>query len=125
MILTWPGYKTSKFQQKHFWTNSVHNVSFSGKLTKFAEILFSPNGSVWCVNWWNRTAISVNCYIARGSNTSKSQQNHLCINFAHNVRFPGKLEKISEILFGKNGSVPCVDLWNRIEILVDCHIARG
>ena len=60
-----------------------------------------------------------------GGNTSKSQQNHFCTNFAHNVSFSGKLRNFSEIIFDQNVSVWCVDLWNRTAISIDGHIIRG
>ena len=60
-----------------------------------------------------------------GGNTSKSLQDHFCTNFAHNVSFSGKLGNFPEIIFGQNGSVEYVDVWNRTEILIDCHIIRG
>ena len=73
---------------------------------------------------FNRTDILIDCHIIRG-NTSKSQQDHFWPNFAHNVSFSGKLENFPEFLFSQNGSVWCVDLWNRTEILIDCQIMRG
>ena len=54
-----------------------------------------------------------------------SQQNHFCPNFAHNVNFLGKLGNFPEIIFGDNGSLWCIHLWNRTEILIDCHINQG
>ena len=48
-----------------------------------------------------------------------------CSNFAHNVSFSEKLGNFPEILFGQNGSVWYVDLWNRTKILFDCQIMRG
>ena len=49
-----------------------------------------------------------------------------CSNFAHNVvSFSEKLRNFPENLFGENGSVWYVDVWNRTEILIDCHIIRG
>ena len=50
---------------------------------------------------------------------------YFCTNFAHNVRFSGKLGNFPEIIFSQNGSVGYVDFWNRTEILIDCHIIRG
>ena len=50
---------------------------------------------------------------------------HSCTNFAHNVDFSGKLESCPEIIFSQNGSVWYVEMWNRTEILIDCHIIRG
>ena len=41
------------------------------------------------------------------------------------VSFSEKLKNFPEILFGQNGSAWYVDLWNRTEILIDCHIIRG
>ena len=73
---------------------------------------------------WNRTETLIDCHIIR-ANSSNSQQDHFCTNFAHNVSFSGKLENFPEILFGQNGSVWYVDLWNRTETLIDCHIIRG
>ena len=78
---------------------------------------------------WNRTEILIDCQIigegGGGGNTSNSNKNHFCPNFAHNVSFSGKLRNFPEFLFGRNGRVLCVDLWNRTEILIDCHIIRG
>ena len=108
-----------------FTCSFAHNVSFPGNLIKFSEILFCQNGRVWCVDLWNRTEILIDCHIAEGRKTSKSQQNHFLYQFAHNVSFPGNLWKFLEILFSQNGRVWCVNLWNRTEILLDCHIARG
>ena len=51
--------KTSKSQQNHFSSNFAHNVSFSGKLGNFTEILFSQNGSAWCADVWNRIEILI------------------------------------------------------------------
>ena len=48
-----------------------------------------------------------------------------CTNFAHNVSFSEKLGNFLETIFGQNCSVWYVDLWNRTEILIDCHIIRG
>ena len=48
-----------------------------------------------------------------------------CTIFAHNVSFSVNLGNLPEILFGQISSVWCVDLWNRTEISIDCHIARG
>ena len=45
--------------------------------------------------------------------------------FAQNVNFPGKLEKFSGIPFIQNGSVKCANEWNRTEISIDSHLARG
>ena len=61
----------------------------------------------------------IDCHIIMGK-TSKSKQNHFGSNFANNVRFSGKSGKFPEIVFSQNGSVWCVDLWNRTEILIDC-----
>ena len=47
-------------------SNFAHNVSFSGKLGNFAEVIFSQNGSVWYVNLWNRPKILIDCHIIRG-----------------------------------------------------------
>ena len=49
-----------------------------------------------------------------------------CSNFAHNgVSFSEKLRNFPENLFGQNGIVGSVDVWNRTEILIDSHIIRG
>ena len=99
------------------------------KLGNFQEILCYQNGSLWSVTGWNRTEILIGCSIigggGGGGNSSKSKQDHFCTNFAHNVSFSGKLGNFPEILFSQNGSACYVDLWNRTEILIDCHIMRG
>ena len=48
-----------------------------------------------------------------------------CSNSPHNVGCSEKLGNFPEILFGQNDSVWYVDLWNRTEIFIDCHIIRG
>ena len=47
-----------------------------------------------------------------------------CSNFAPNVCFSEKRGNFPEILFSQSDSVCYVDLWNRTEILIDCHIIR-
>ena len=124
-IVTKSGGKTSKSQQNHFCIDFEHNVSFSRNLGRnFSEILFSGNASDWCADSWNGTGILIDCHIIRG-HTSKSQQINSCTDFAHNVNFSGNLENFLEILFSQISSVWCVDLWNRTESLIDCHIVRG
>ena len=59
-----------------------------------------------------------------GDKTSKSHQIHFLANFAHNVKFPGKLDQLSKDLFSQNDSVLYTHGWNRTEISIDCHIAR-
>ena len=103
-IMTCLGSKTSS----HFCRIFANNVSFSGKLGNFPEILFGHNGSDWCVDLWNRTEILIDCHIIRG-NTSKSQQNHFCPNFAHSASFSGKRGNFPKILSGRNGSDWCAD----------------
>ena len=56
----------SNSHQKHFCSNSGDNVSFSGKLGNFPEILLSQSDSVWCVDLWNSTEILIDCHIMRG-----------------------------------------------------------
>ena len=73
---------------------------------------------------WNRTEILIDCHMS-GGNSLKSQKDNFCPNFAHNVSFSGKLGNFPEIIFSQNGSVWYVDLWNRTEILIDCHIISG
>ena len=48
-----------------------------------------------------------------------------CTSFAHNVSFPEKLGNFPEVIFSRNGSGWYVDMWNRTEILIDCHLVRG
>ena len=48
-----------------------------------------------------------------------------CSNSPHNVGCSEKLRNFPEILSGQNGSVWYVDLLNRTEILIDCHIIMG
>ena len=43
----------------------------------------------------------------------------------YNVNFPGKLKKCTGILFIQNGSVKYANEWNRTEISIDDHLARG
>ena len=105
-------------------TDLVHFVSFPVKLGNFPEILCYQSGSVWSVDLWNRTEILIQCHII-GGNTSNSNQNHFCPNFAHNVNFHAKLGNFPEILSYQNGSVWSVNLWNRTEILIHCHIIGG
>ena len=45
-----------------------------------------------------------------GGKTSKSCHTQFLVIFAHNVNFPGKLEKCKGILFSQNGSVMCTHL---------------
>ena len=47
-------------------TDLANNVSFSGKLGNFPEILCYQNGSVGGVDLWNRTEILIDCQIIRG-----------------------------------------------------------
>ena len=110
------GGKTIKIPTKPFLVAILHTMSVffwkTGKIfgnSFWASNFFSQNGNVWCVDWWNRTEISIQCHKARGK-SSKAQQNHFCTKPAHNISFPGKLEKFSEILFSENSSVCCVDL---------------
>ena len=42
-------------------SNFAHNVSFSGKLGNFREILFGQNDSVCYVDLLNRTEILIDC----------------------------------------------------------------
>ena len=72
-----------------------------------------------------RTEILIDSHIAEGVRLQSPNKTIFCTNFAHNVSFPGNFRKFSEILFSQNGRFWCVDLWNRTEILIDCHIARG
>ena len=44
--------------------------------------------------------------------------------FAHNVNFPGKLEKFTGILFSQDGSTKCTNWWNRTDISIDGHLGR-
>ena len=47
-------------------TDLENNLSFSGKLGNFPEILCYQNGSVGGVDLWNRTEILTDCQIIRG-----------------------------------------------------------
>ena len=70
------------------------------------------------------TLISIHCH-KPGYQTSKSCHTSFLATFAYNVNFPGKLEKFTGILFSQDGSMKCTNWWNRTDISIDGHLARG